>query len=253
MRRHPERVRTAVLNGVAPVHASAYVWGSLSLQRAFDRLEQQCRDNSSCSSTFPDFGSEFDALIERLRDAPQSVYSPAAQATVEFDLGDFAYAVRGMLYGPLAYELPFRVHHTFNTGDFGGFADFYLQRSQWVAGPFSTGMHLSTICGEDFPACRPGSGGRSRQRNVYGTVVCLIDTRMPVRHGTYQTSPESYLEPVRSDIPTLILSGTLDPVTPLEWGEEVARQLTNARHLVVNGGGHGVGGPCVDRFCNSTD
>ncbi len=52
--------------------------------------------------------------------------------------------------------------------------------------------------------------------------------------------PAGYFEPVRSDAPTLLLSGALDPVTPPRWGEEVLRGLGNARHVVAPGAGHGV-------------
>ncbi len=46
-------------------------------------------------------------------------------------------------------------------------------------------------------------------------------------------------EPVRSPAPVLIVSGTLDPRTPVANGEEVAKTLPNAKHLVVAGAGHG--------------
>jgi fermentation-respiration switch protein FrsA (DUF1100 family) len=45
-------------------------------------------------------------------------------------------------------------------------------------------------------------------------------------------------------MPTLLLSGTLDPVTPPRWGDEAARHLPRSLHLVVPGA-HGVGGPCL--------
>ena len=42
-----------------------------------------------------------------------------------------------------------------------------------------------------------------------------------------------------SDIPTLITSGELDPVTPPRYGEQVLRTLSNGRHLTLKGQGHG--------------
>jgi pimeloyl-ACP methyl ester carboxylesterase len=50
---------------------------------------------------------------------------------------------------------------------------------------------------------------------------------------------------VTSDVPTLLLSGTRDPVTPPSSAEAVAAHLSNSLHLVVPGAGHGVGGPCI--------
>jgi pimeloyl-ACP methyl ester carboxylesterase len=50
----------------------------------------------------------------------------------------------------------------------------------------------------------------------------------------------------------LIFSGNLDPVTPPQRGEEVAKYLPNSRHVVIPEAGHGVDGlsdaGCIDRI-----
>jgi pimeloyl-ACP methyl ester carboxylesterase len=64
--------------------------------------------------------------------------------------------------------------------------------------------------------------------------------------------PADFREPVSSNIPVLIFSGNMDPVTPPQRGEEVARYLPNSRHVIIPQGGHGVEGltepECVDRI-----
>jgi pimeloyl-ACP methyl ester carboxylesterase len=50
----------------------------------------------------------------------------------------------------------------------------------------------------------------------------------------------AYYEPVVSDVPALILSGDADPVTPPGWGDAVAKDLRNARHVTVPATAHGV-------------
>ena len=57
--------------------------------------------------------------------------------------------------------------------------------------------------------------------------------------------PAAYGEPVRCSAPTLLFSGTLDPVTSPRFGEEAARHLPNSLHVVVPGY-HGVGGPHIE-------
>jgi hypothetical protein len=48
------------------------------------------------------------------------------------------------------------------------------------------------------------------------------------------------------------MSGERDPVTPAYWGEQAARSLPHALHVVVPGGGHGFdgekGAECLDRL-----
>jgi len=45
--------------------------------------------------------------------------------------------------------------------------------------------------------------------------------------------------PLHSDIPTLLLSGEADPVTPPGDAERAASNLTRHRHLILKGEGHG--------------
>lgn len=54
-----------------------------------------------------------------------------------------------------------------------------------------------------------------------------------------------FRSPLESDIPTLLLSGAYDPVTPPETGERVARSLTRSRHLVIPNEAHGAGFGCA--------
>jgi pimeloyl-ACP methyl ester carboxylesterase len=46
--------------------------------------------------------------------------------------------------------------------------------------------------------------------------------------------------PLVSSVPTLVLAGELDPVTPPAYGAEIVRHLSRARLLVAPGQGHGV-------------
>ena len=47
-----------------------------------------------------------------------------------------------------------------------------------------------------------------------------------------------FAKPVKSNMPTLIFSGGMDPVTPPAYGVEVAKDLPNGRHIVAPGYGH---------------
>jgi len=62
--------------------------------------------------------------------------------------------------------------------------------------------------------------------------------------------PASFGERVRSDVPSLLISGELDPVTPPANAASVAAGLTHALSVVVPGGSHSLdgleGAECVD-------
>ena len=46
--------------------------------------------------------------------------------------------------------------------------------------------------------------------------------------------------PVRTSVPTLLLSGALDPVTPPEWAADSKQYLSHSYHIVWPGIGHGI-------------
>ena len=73
---------------------------------------------------------------------------------------------------------------------------------------------------------------------------------------------KDHLGPVTSNAAILLISGELDPVTPPEWAETAAANLTNARHVVVPDSGHifdGMTGvetcldPLIVRFLETAD
>jgi len=60
-------------------------------------------------------------------------------------------------------------------------------------------------------------------------------------------------EAVFSDIPTLILAGEYDPITPPAWGQQVQSHLSNANFYEFPGTGHGVSisGECAVELVES--
>ena len=52
-------------------------------------------------------------------------------------------------------------------------------------------------------------------------------------------TPDASLKaPIKSSIPTLVLSGELDPITPVEYGQMTASRLDNSFLIEVPGLGH---------------
>jgi hypothetical protein len=57
----------------------------------------------------------------------------------------------------------------------------------------------------------------------------------------WEVAPAGQIEnqPVRSDIPTLVLAGEYDPITPPAWGQMVASDLSRSYFFEFPGVGHG--------------
>lgn len=84
-----------------------------------------------------------------------------------------------------------------------------------------------------------------------GTVIgrhYLDAWRETCRVWDVQVAPDTPPEPRPHEIPTLIITGDVDPVTPPAYGDRIAAVLPNSPHRVILGRGH-TGGDLTNQDC----
>ncbi len=257
MRRHPQRVRSAILLGVVPTDASMPLYIARDAERALYGVVAECEAALACRAAFPRLRADVGRSLERFANGPVpvEVVPPGGAAPVRIALPRDLYveAVRYLLYNVGAAGLvPVMVHQA-AAGDFTPIAEVALDRRMNVVDSGSHGVYLAVTCAEDVPYVAPGEGERLSRGTFLGDyrlrdqrAACAAWPRAPIDPG--------FRGPVVSDAPTLILSGEWDPVTPPVFGEQVARHLRNSLHVVVPSGAHGFGGlensSCIDRLMN---
>jgi pimeloyl-ACP methyl ester carboxylesterase len=109
-----------------------------------------------------------------------------------------------------------------------------------VANELSVGTYLSVTCAENLV----GVTREQAEQATAGTFLGMARVGPVLRACAFWPRgavSQDFHTPVRSDVPVLLLSGTMDPATPVEWVERVRATLPNARSVVVPGGAHGVG------------
>ncbi|HEU0079956.1 MAG TPA: alpha/beta fold hydrolase, partial [Longimicrobiaceae bacterium] len=257
MRRHPERVRSAILVGVVPTDASMPLYLARDTERALFGVVAECEAEAACRAAFPALRAEVRRSLERFADGPVQVevVPPGSGEPVRIALSRDLYveAVRYLLYNVGAAGLVPVMGHQAAAGDFGPIAEFALDRRINLVDSGSHGVYLAVTCAEDVPYVAPGEGERLSEGTFLGDyrlrdqrAACAAWPRAPIDPG--------FRGPVVSDAPTLVLSGEWDPVTPPVFGEQVARHLANSLHVVVPSGAHGFGGlensSCIDRMMN---
>ena len=101
---------------------------------------------------------------------------------------------------------------------------------------FNPALHYSVTCAEDVPRVtreeRINGVADGRVRALARRAIAVCD-QWP--KGSY---PKDFATPVRSNVPVLLLSGGLDPVTPPAYASAVAKGFPNSRHVVARGFGH---------------
>src|SRR6266480_1724270 len=190
-----------------------------------------------------------DCLTDR---APRFLYSPTdrgATVTVEIQRDIFAEKVRTWMYDrDKARGIPFIVHQAAQ-GDFAPFLHEAISPS--IPDFIADGMYLSVTCAEDIPFIDQAEATKLNEGNPFGNYRIFQQTRA-CSLWPQGKIPADFHDPVSSNIPVLIFSGSMDPVTPPQRGEEVAKYLPNSRHVIISQAGHGADGlsdqGCVDRI-----
>ena len=254
MRQHPDRVRSAILMGVAPTYLKMPLHHARAAKRAMDLLLEECAGDVACHQAFPQLQKDWEEVLERLGREPARVeYSPPEKSlavTVEIQRDIFAEKLRSRMYSrESAARIPFIIHQGAQ-GDFSPFLKEAIPPNRSAPDFLADGMYLSVTCAEDVPFIDQDEAAKANAGNPFGSYRVVQQTRA-CSLWPQGKIPDGYHEPVSSDIPVLIISGNLDPVTPPERGEEVASRLPNSKHLIISHGAHGIDGltnvECLDK------
>jgi pimeloyl-ACP methyl ester carboxylesterase len=239
LRRHPEHVRTAIFDGLAPVAMKLPLYMGIDAARALDLLIADCAADPSCNAAYPGLGAQLQSLLDTLEQGPvrQTIDDPNTGRPTEVVVSRMwlASIVRAPLYSSdLSVLLPLAISRAAK-GDYGPLAA--MGASLHGGNSLSVGMTLSVICSEDVPAITVADRELAAAEPLFGThrldafdALCEVWPRGEL--------PDRYGDPVESDRPVLLLSGLLDPVTPPRWAATVGESLANAKEVIVPGVGH---------------
>ncbi len=238
--RHPEGVRSIVLDGVVP---NSLVLGEDFAQNLDQALKAQfarCTEDADCKRRFGDPYQTLYQLRDALRANPHQVSfrDPQSYQSVQRMLseGSLASVVRMFAYSPAtAALLPLSIDAAAR-GDVGPLLGQAKLLSGDLADNMDSGMQYSVICSEDADLLAP------RPQDAH----TILGNRMIEAFQTVCPAwpkgdrPADFHAPLKTDKPVLLLSGQYDPVTPPRYGDEVAAGLGDVRHLMLTGQGHNV-------------
>jgi pimeloyl-ACP methyl ester carboxylesterase len=271
MKRHPDRLRSVILDAVVPLNTN-YITESLhSHDRALRQLFEQCRRSPVCQREYPHLQETFQAVVAQLERQPITTEGFDAIAyvdaqlqagrsgrvlaangeqfwrTVAIDGDGLVNLVISALYdSSLIPQLPEWLREM-RSGDWSSLTEL---ASDWFS-PLADGMQQSVLCAEEAGFNTP----------ITTDLGSILPELRPL-----STDPQEFLDscrlwpvptlgpeanrPVSTNIPTLLLSGNLDPVTPPPFGNQVAASLPHAYHYTFPGLGHGAfaSSDCANRL-----
>lgn len=253
MRTHPEHLRSVILDGVVPPNLNFIPEVPRTEDRILDELFAACAADPACSHDYPDLEARYFALVDQLNAAPLRV------TVMDPDTGR---RYRAVVDGDTLRNIIFQVFYVEDATAIvpRAIAELEQGQTQFIASiwplfefdrTFSVGMYFSVICSEDADFVPDALDLTNLPPAIANTAVDdlqeFIDScaLWPV-----DLLPGSIDDPVTSEIPTLLLSGQLDPITPPAFAAVAAASLTNSTAVVDPSGSHGIAftHPCINQI-----
>ena len=243
MRRHPEATHAVILDGVTYPEQVIGPDTPADGERTLNLIVARCGQAPDCSVAYPTLRQDLDALRRRFGAdrQPLSIGDPATglPISVEFNRSLLNGALRFLSYNSTEASLLPTLIHQGAAGNLGPLASQTIMMARQIGDNLASGMQNTVVCSEDAPLFEGLHMDRQRIAETYqGTdqldalaQICQVWPRGPVDSDLHSA--------LSSDVPTLLLSGDADPVTPPQDAERAARGLKRHRSLVLPGEGHG--------------
>lgn len=238
LRDHPEGVRAAVLDSVVPLEVDLLSSVAPNGHAALERVFSACVDDVDCGDAHPGGMPQLLSLVARLDAQPLDVKTkggthPLTGEELTELLFTLMYAPEGVAVLPALVDMV-------DEGDgarLGPLVDaMFDSGSGDMLGP-----HVAVQCAEEAPFTTP---------EAMESALASVPPELHVGLGAayYFDYCDAFRvpsadavenEPVVSDVPTLLVAGGFDPITPPAYAELVHGSLEGSTFVTLQGGSHG--------------
>ena len=251
MRNHPEGLRAVILDSVVPPDINFISEIPESEDRVLSEVFAACEADPDCLEQYPDLEERFFGLVRQFDENPVTLYLRDPESGQKNETYMDGAVLRDilfqMLYVPRMSAVLPKVVADLERGD-----TRYIE-SMWPLFVFdqlvSEGMYYSVICAEDADIDTSEIPVDTLRPEITETAVDEIQSYIDTcARWEVERLPPSVDAPVVSDIPTLLLSGRFDPVTPPAFAAAAAAGLANGTTFVDPTASHGVAflNPCAN-------
>jgi pimeloyl-ACP methyl ester carboxylesterase len=250
MRDYPNAVRSAVLDSAYPLQVNLYTALAPNADRAFNVFFEHCAVDPNCSSAYPDLRNVFYGLVDQLNAHPiwVSIYAESTRQNILLDGGLLIDVLFVGLYNPSVTASMPKMIYDISQGNY----DILSERlALYFDSSPALGMQMAVQCAEEFPFNQPEEAYALAQ-GIQPQIAAFFPSSVQPLFAVCNewaialADPRENL-PVSSDVPTLVLAGEHDPITPPVWGRMVAQDLSHAYFYELPGNGHWVArsSPCA--------
>jgi len=249
MRDFPTGIRSVVLDSVYPPNIDAYSEQPLNNADAIQAMIDGCGANGACNEAYPELEKNFYELIAQLNEQPVDL--DGEELTGDQIVDQLVQTLYDTYTIP---ELP-RIIHAASEEEYDPLLDLINQADQADGASRqrprqesggditdSEGMFYSVECYEEIPFGNVAEAERLVSKYpsqlAEGLLAGLQQEYEACEIWNVGQAGQIETEAVSSDIPTLVLVGEYDPVTPPHWAKLAAETLSNHQYFEIPAGGH---------------
>ncbi|HSU13815.1 alpha/beta hydrolase [Longimicrobium sp.] len=241
LRRHPGHVRAILMFGAVPTDIRYPLTVAEDAEAAIAGVFAGCARDPGCHAAFPDPAADLRASLRRLDAGPAeaTVVDPQSGgvATVRLSRERFAEALRYMAYVASTSALIPAVVNRAARGDFGPAAEEALYWRMGMVSGSSRGDYLAVTCPEDVDFVDTAEAARLARGGWFGDWR-VRDQKAACAAWPHPTLPASFADPIRSEVPVLVVNGQLDPATAPQHARRMLRGFPNGRLVMIPSAGH---------------
>ena len=246
MRETPQHLRAAVLDSLYPPQVNAELSDAWLLQRSFELYGRICELADECTDSAADLQRQLERAFARVEQESikLSVRDPQSgrDIAVVYDHEDVAWLLFEAMYRwDVIPNLPSSVR-ALADGRLDSNMRSLIQDSvdTLLDDTISDAVASSVDCHDAGPVTQRDA---ERQLQLYPRAAQIkrLDWEYHAcRYWDSGAAPDGFRTAVTADVPTLLLAGEFDPVTPPEWAELAVRGLSRGQVFVFPAVGHGV-------------
>ena len=249
----PEGILAIVLDAIVPLNARDETkhWRVINwYDRDLKKLDELCQANPGCAKRYPELG-------QRIRQAAKSVMGDPI--VVDVKESEWYPSGKARFFSDIVAFLPFvffyeQSEYPGMPGLIYAWADAVEKRDETffkaiaqaneAFGDFSQGMYDAILCLDGYSEAQIESGDADRAEfpvlaEAIGTAES--DRKRALRCHEFGMAPRegNEYDPVETDIPTLLIEGDMDPITPPPLAKAIMPGFSNATYVEFPYAGHG--------------
>ena len=245
MRDYPDGIRSVILDSAYPQEVGLNSDLPANVDRAFDTFFAGCAADPDCNAAYPDLEARTFTLAEALTEAPILVpvtdFLTGDRYDAAVDGGVLLGTIFQGLYSAEIIPILPQMITNLEAGE-DNLLGLLLSNDVTNRGFFTIGVNTTVQCYEEVPfetlaEVETAVAAFPELDDFFGDPN--FDFTLCTQWGAGMAEAIDN-EPVISNIPTLILAGEYDPITPPAWGQLVNNNLPNSYYFEYPGVGHAV-------------